>query len=378
MRFSDIPWQRETARRMCELADSDRIPHAILLSGPEGTGKLSLARAFAAYIHCEHRHDGDACGTCPSCLQHRSLNNPDLHYVFPVVKRKAQKKVASDDYSDEWREFMTGDSFFPLERWMEIIDAGNSQPMIYVEESAEILKKMSLTNYVSRYKVILVWLPERMNLAAANKLLKALEEPQDDTVFILVSDNPSEIIPTILSRTRRIPVDRPEEAPAVAYLSEACGVEMESASEAFRLSAGNMDRAADLIRGSEERKEAESLFMDAMRSAFSRRIPELKNISEIMAAMGREKTRRTLDYFGRMLRENYIRNLNVPELNLMSASEQQFSSKFSPFIHSGNIEALTAETERASADILRNANAKIVLFDLMMKYLLNIKKTKNI
>ncbi len=367
MKFSDIAGHNDIKTALRDIVDSGRIPHAMMLSGISGIGKTRLARALAQYIHCRNHSSGDSCGVCPSCLQHQRLNNPDMHFVFPVVKRKKEgKNSLSTDFYDEWREMLENWSYMPPERWSEIIEAGNSQPAIYVTESEDIVARASLSSFQENYKIFLIWLPEKLQPEAANKLLKIIEEPYEDTIFILVSNDDSKVLPTIFSRTQRFTMRPLSTAEIEESLIHSRGLGRSVADTASRLSEGSMGRAEEIACHPEEILEFSSLFKEIMRMAYALKADVLRQISERCAAMGREKILRFLAYCSRMVRENFIFNLRQPALSLLTADEQQFSDRFAPFIHEGNVEGLSSEISRASTDIERNANAKIVLFDLFL------------
>lgn len=364
MKFADIAGHSDTISLLRSLADGGRIPHAMLLNGISGIGKFRLARAFAQYVHCSNRKNGDSCGMCPSCLQHQRHNNPDLHFVFPVINK--DKRKISVDYSEEWKEMLDNWSYMPPEKWNEVINAGNSQPAIYVAESEDIVAKASLSAFQENFKIFLVWLPEKLRPEAANKLLKIIEEPFEDTLFILVSNDDSRLLPTIFSRTQRFNLRPLSEDDISGYLTRQRGVESSVAREAARISEGSAARAEELICHPEELMEFSSLFMEIMRMAYALKAASLKTLSEQCASMGREKLIRFLSYCSRMVRENFIYNLQIPSLSLLTSNEENFSRKFSPFIHEGNVEGLAGEISRAEADISRNANSKIVMFDLFL------------
>lgn len=364
MRFSDIAGHSETIDSLRTIIDGGRIPHAILLSGISGIGKFRLARALSQYIHCSNRHDGDSCGICPSCLQHRKHNNPDLHFIYPVVKKEG--KQVSTDFIDEWKEMLDEWSYMPVERWNDIINAGNSQPAIYVNESEQIISRASLSAFQENYKIFLIWQPEKLRPEAANKLLKVIEEPFEDTIFILVSNDDSRLLPTIYSRTQRFNL-RPLSGEEIAkHLTQKRRVSDELVATASRIAEGSMAKAEELACHPDEILEFSSLFKEMMRMAYGLRASVLKHLSENAAAMGREKLGRFLEYCGRMVRENFIYNLSLPEISLLSPDEEQFSQRFAPFIHADNVEGISNEISRAAIDIERNANAKIVMFDLML------------
>ena len=374
MRFADVIGHEDVKQRLRDMVDSDRVPHALMLSGMPGLGKMRMARAFLQYLMCQDRHDGDSCGVCPVCRQVEALNYPDVHYVFPMVKRKSAGKVVCEDYTKEWRSFLSDHSYMPMRGWLEAMDAGNSQPYIYAEESGEVLRKLSLSSYAGRFKATVIWQPEKMNPAAANKLLKIIEEPYPDTVFIMVSDEPDLILPTIMSRTQRIgmlPL-RPEE------ISEALVREYrlspDTATAVARLADGSYLRAIENVDTHDEATQFRDIFQSVMRNAYARNVAELKRLSDDIAAMGRDKTRRYLAYMDAMLRENLIYNLGNPSLNLLTPEEQAFSSRFSPFVNMANVGPMNDAVCAASADIARNANSKIVCFDLMLSILVQIRR----
>lgn len=364
MRFADIAGHHETIEALRGLADSGRIPHALMLSGISGIGKFRLARAFAQYVHCRHRSGGDSCGVCPSCLQHARHNNPDLHFVYPVVKRDGRS--VSTDFIEPWKEMLADWSYMPPEKWSELIQAGNSQPAIFVNESEDITSRASLSAYQENYKVFLIWLPEKMRPEAANKLLKIIEEPFDDTLFLLVSNDESKILPTIYSRVQRFNLRPLPEEEILDGLRRQGIPPGKTAREAARIAEGSMAMADALTSHPEELLEFSELFKQTMRMAYGLKAQAMKKISEAVAAFGREKNIRFLRYCSRMVRENFIYNMRLPQLNLMTGGEEEFSTRFAPFIHEGNVEGLDREISRAAADIERNANAKIVMFDLFL------------
>lgn len=372
MKFSDIEGHESVKDQLRALADSDRIPHALLLSGPAGIGKLALARAFSQYIHCNHHRNGDSCGECPSCRQHMTCNNADMYYVFPVLKRDG--KSVSDEYMDVWREFAEQEPYAPFDAWLDKLDAGNSQPGIYVQEGNEIVHKLSLSNYSAKYKILLIWLPERLQEATANKLLKLIEEPWNDTKIIFVSNEPQKILPTIFSRTQRINMRRLSEDEIAEVLQHRMGLEADDASEIAHRCEGNLATAMKLTRSQGECDVFRDTFQQVMRMAYRRDVRAMKDTADSLAAMGREKLKRMMEYFSAQVRENFIYNMQVPQLNILSGEEQQFSRNFSPFITTANVETLQSLIDHAVSDIVRNANAKMVLFDTFVSMIICIKR----
>lgn len=373
MKFSDILGHESVKTRLRTFVDKDRIPHALLLEGPIGIGKFAMARALAQYIHCEHRINGDSCGYCPSCVQHQSFNHIDTYFVFPVVKKSKPKKSFSDDYIDEWREFINENPYMEFDQWLVALDTANSQPSIYVDESEELIRKLNFTSHTAKYKVVLIWLPERMNDECANKLLKLIEEPYDDTKFILVSNNSREILPTIYSRTQRIEMKRLPDGLVAENLVEKYAVDYQNAMAIAHIAEGNMIAAEKGLSLSKENQKFLDLFMQLMRLAYQRKVKELKDWSLDVHGLGREQSMRFLDYCQRLIRENFIYNLQVPQLNYLNKSEADFSANFARFITERNVLKLIEVLNRAQLDIAGNANAKIVLFDTTIKVILLLK-----
>lgn len=366
MKFADIPGNSNTKRALIELTDQDRIPHAIMLCGPAGIGKMLLARTFVSYVHCTDRRNGEPCGTCAACRQHASFNNPDTHFIYPIVKSEKNKILLSTDRIEEWRRMLTENPAMQPERWLDILEAGNSRPAIYVNDAEYIVSAEAMSNYAAEYKFFIIWLPEKMNPQAANKLLKVIEEPTPGTVFILVSNQPDEVLSTISSRTQRFnmsPLTRDEIAD---YMMRRYGLKDYEAFELSRLAEGRLSKADEVAGFSEEKEEMEALFREIMRNAYSKKLGVLKDLSEKTAAFGREKLLRFLDYMAHVTRENFIYNMKMPQLSALTRKEEEFSKRFSPFINHSNVEDIITEIGRARNDISRNANAKIVMFDLFL------------
>ena len=372
MKYADIPGHDDVKMRLRQMADTDRIPHALLLEGPSGIGKLALARATAQYIHCENRTpEGDSCGRCPSCLQHQAFNHVDTIYSFPVVKKG--EVALSDDYMPEFRDMVRDTIFMHFEKWLLCLDNVNAQPLIYVNEANELIRKLSYTAHNSRYKIVIMWLPERLKEDAANKLLKLVEEPHSDTLFIMVSDNSRGILPTIFSRTQRVQVLRYSDAEIADYLQLKYALQPDDAASVARLAAGSMASAIKMIDVTKDTNEYLDLFMELMRKAYTRKIADLKIWASNVAALGREREMRFLEYCAHMMRENFVLNIHTPALNFLNDIEMQFSSRFSPFINERNVERLIKVVDEARADIAANANAKLVNFDVAIKVILLLK-----
>lgn len=367
MQFKDIIGHRETIEKLKAMADSGKLPHALMLYGPAGTGKTRIARAFIQYLNCSNRTGGDSCGKCPGCLQTAKLNNPDIHYAYPIVKNtKTAPQGLAEERADVWKSFIEEHTYMPYELWLEAIDAGNSQPLIYKTESEEILRLSALSAYGSGYKIFMMWLPEKMNADAANRLLKVIEEPHPDTIFLMVSNNAGALLPTIRSRVQGIEVGRLPESDIAEYICS-LGKSYEEAEVLAKIAKGNMNTASLLAEHGSEIAEFRQAFIGVMRAAYARKMPELKEYADNFAGYGREKSIRLLEYFARIIRESFISNLHCDALEAMTPEEAQFVSKFGPFINSANIEEIARETDRAREDISRNGNQKIVWFDFLVQ-----------
>lgn len=373
MRFADIPGHEEAKARLVEMADRDRIPNALLIEGPEGAGKFALARAFAQYVHCDNRSNGDSCGVCPSCRKHEAFNSLETIYSFPVVKRKGGRETISDDWFDEFKSFVNENPFMNFDGWLESLDNINAQPHMFVEESRELIRKLAYKSRTDKYKLVLMWLPERLNEDAANRLLKIVEEPFADTRFIMVSNNSRLILPTIFSRTQRISVPAFDDDAIVSIL-QARGIDDATASEAARIAEGSVNRAIRMAGLDEERRRFLGLFADLMRKAYARQVADLRNWTKEVAELGREGEMRFIDYCSRLVRESFLMHLQVDGLLSMTRDERTFVTRFFPFINEKNVIEMVGEFDRTKRDIAANGNPRIVLFDTALKIIMLIRR----
>ena len=370
--FKDIIGQRTVIEQLKRSVDENRLAHALLITGPRGNGKLAIAIALANYLLC-HKGGGDSCGECPTCAKLKKYIHSDLHFVFPVKSKKSGEKPVSDDYITEWRELLSKGAYFGYDDWLAKLDIDNQQPMIYERESNEILHKLSMQSREGGWKVVIMWLPEKMKEEGSNKLLKIIEEPPKDTLFLLVSEEPDKIIPTILSRTQRVEVPRIAVADVENALHRVYGLAIDEAKAIASQSAGNWEKAEEMLSLSEEKSRYLELFMQLMRVAYARNIREMKAWSEQVAALGRERQKRLLEYCQRMIRENFIMNFKSDEMLYMSQDERNFSVRFSPFVNERNIFGIMEELSEAQRHIEQNVNAKMVFFDMSLRMIVWIK-----
>lgn len=380
MLLKDIIGQEAVKREMCRCVQEGRIPHAQLLSGISGIGKLPLALAFAQYVACPHRTDTDACGVCPTCLQYSKLQHPDLHFVFPIVKTDSGD--ICDDYLPAFREMVLGNPYCDADDWTQKMGEEKKQSLIYEKESSEIQRKLALKAFGDGFKVMIVWQPEKMHLACANKLLKLLEEPPEMTLFLFVSEHPDQLLPTIISRLRPLPIPRLSEQEIIDALMNRNGIIGTSAQVVARLARGSYREALRLLDDKDRDKEMFAEFQELMRNAWlvgvRRNYDALQSLSQWAQQMAKDMTRAQqcafLQFAQRLIRENFIYNFGEPSLCYQTTDEQQFSTKFAPFINERNIEELTEQFARAEAQIMQNANARMVLFDLCLQCIVLIKK----
>ncbi len=372
--FKDVVGQEEVKQLLTGSVRSGKVPHALLFTGVSGSGKLPLALAFARYLLCQHPLPDDSCGNCASCRMVDRLAHPDLHFAFPIIKKKAGRDSVCDDFLPQWREMLERDSYVGLQQWMRQIDAGNQQPQIYVRESDEIQRKLSLKSSQGGYKVMLVWLPEKMNVDCANKLLKLLEEPPVKTVFLLVSEQPDMLLSTIVSRTQRVNLHPLSDQEIEGFLRIRYSLVEEDARDIAHRSAGSLLKAMENIQLSEENRLCFDLFVNLMRMAYKRDIRSLKAWSEQVAGMGRERQKNLLEYCQRMVRENFIMNFRHPEMVYMNPDEESFSVRFAPFINERNIFQIMALLEEAQTHIEQNVSARMVFFDMALRMIVEMKQ----
>jgi DNA polymerase-3 subunit delta' len=369
MNFSIIPGHKDIKEKLLRSVKEERVSHAQLFAGNEGCGSLALALAYARYISCENRTDTDSCGICKSCVKYEKLIHPDLHFVFPVIKGKKATDPVSDNYIEEWREFVKKSPYFTLNNWMDSIEVGNSQGMIFASEASEIIKKLSLKTFESDFKIMIIWLPEKMHQATANKLLKMIEEPPDKTLFILVSEEPDKVIPTILSRCQLVKIPSFANIDIERYLIEKYGVTKEKAADLARVSIGNISRATELCENEESSLDNLERFKSLMRYAWKRDILSIITWAEEISGTGREAQKNFITFSMRLLRENLMLSLDQMKNSIvyLTGEEASFSGKFHPFITNDNIYPLTDEFNLVYSHIESNGNAKIIFLDLALK-----------
>lgn len=362
MRFSDIIGQQELKRHLTDSIDKGRISHAQLFTGKAGAGTLPLAIAYAQYLNCPNRKDGDSCGVCPSCQQIAQSAHPDVHFIYPVNKqgKKSGEVVLSAEFLPLWREIMSqSGGYFTRQEWYEKLDLGKTlQGMISAKEADEIIRRLSFKSFQSKYKVVIIWQAETMNEEAANKILKILEEPWENTIFLLVAERSDLLLKTILSRTQEtsVPSLRVEDLTALSH-----GSEQERRNMA-RLAAGDLIQMRRMVQGEgdELREECFELFCRLMRLSYNDKHLELLDWADEVAQLSREQQRQMLTHSSRLLREAYMLHAGLGQISYLWGEEAKFCNNFAPFIGNQNIEILISEIESAMRQINQNGNARIV------------------
>ena len=362
MTFNEVIGQQEAQERLKQMAESGHLPHALMLCGPEGSGKMALATAFACYLLDN--------GTPSAKAMLEKLEHPDLHFTYPTIKLPSMgsdHKPVSEDFAKEWHELIMQGPYFTMDEWMQAMGGENQQAIITAGESDELVRKLSLKSSQGGYKVSVIWLPERMNIECANKLLKLIEEPPQQTVFIMVTEEPDKLLETIRSRVQVVDIRKTDNEDIQQALVERRGIDEEAARRISRLANGNWLKALEELQVGSENELFLDMYIMLMRLAYQRKIKELQKWSEQMAGMGREKQKRWLNYFLRMTRENFMYNFQDAELNYMTQKEEDFARNFARFINENNILAISDLTNLAIRDIGQNANAKIVFFDFALQ-----------
>ncbi|MBR4925978.1 MAG: DNA polymerase III subunit delta [Prevotella sp.] len=376
MKFKEVIGQEEAQQRLIQMVREGRVPHAMMLCGPMGSGKMALALAFASYLLCKNsRESDDSCGSCPQCAMLRSWSHPDLLFTYPVIKppgSSSDHKTVSDDYAREWRELLSEGPYFNMDQWLEKMNAGNQQALIYVAESEVLIRKLSIKSSQGGYKVNIIWLPERMREDCANKMLKIIEEPPQQTVFIMVCEEPERLLETIRSRVQRIDIKRIDTSSIEKALVDRRAIDSDMAHRIARVANGDWLKALEELDASNENHQFLDLFILLMRQAYMRNVKELRSWSENVAALGRERQKRMLVYFQHLVRENFMYNFHNPELTYMTTAEEAFARNFARFINEANVIEINDIFGTAIRDIGQNGNPKMVFYDLAIKTIVAI------
>lgn len=374
MQFSEILGQDYIKNHLTRSADLGRIPHAQLFVGPEGSGTLPMAIAYAQYILCKNQN-GENSGSNEACnLKFQKISHPDLHFVYPTVSTEDVKtKPKSVDFITDWRLFVIQNPYGGLFDWYSILGVQNKQGEIRVDDAQEVLKSLSLKSYEGGYKIMIVWMADKMNIAASNKLLKLLEEPPEKTVFILISENEEDIIQTIRSRCQVLHFNGLSEHVITEALVSRENIELKLATKIAHQAQGNYNKALHLLKDDKDEFPFEQWFVVWVRAAFKAKgnpavIADLIQWSEQIATLGRETQKKFLQFCIDLFRQALMYNYETPSLVYLEPTVENFSiAKFAPFVNGNNIHEIFQELSDAIYHIERNGNAKIILTDLSIK-----------
>ncbi|MFN8250698.1 MAG: hypothetical protein U0V75_02355 [Ferruginibacter sp.] len=394
MQFQFITGHKETKEQLVQMVQHNRLSHALLFLGKEGSGALQLALAFAQYITCDvvngrqtHKpaavslfgeepapeNSGspsgagghDSCGECPACKKAAAFIHPDIHFSYPVIPAKPGDKPVSTDYVKEWREFITKNPYGNVYDWLQFIEAENKQGNITSEECNDIIRKMNLKSFEAEYKIIILWMPEYLT-KNGNKLLKLIEEPPPNTVFIFVAENDELILPTILSRTQlvKIPLHTNQELEAALELHD--GVSPEKARQVAAVAEGNYREALQLLQHAED--DWQALLREWLNAILKTGpVAQVKWIDET-SKLGREKQKQFLKYFIHLLEQAIrLRALSTANHQPPPTSDTDFALRLNKITGIGQQEAIIEELDKASYYIERNANPKMLFHALSIK-----------
>lgn len=356
MQFSDVIGQANTKAMLCEMANSDRLPHALLLLGPEGSGKLALAMAFAQYILCESPSDGDSCGHCAQCRKVSKLIHPDVHFSFPTIGSKA----TSENFLPHWRSAIEENPYQHINQWLQHIGAENKQGNITKEECVNIIRKISLKSFESIHKVLIMWLPEFLG-KEGNRLLKMIEEPPENTIFILVAEDQSLILNTILSRCQLISIQPLQDEEVIEVLMDRHGQQKSDAQSIAFLANGSYNEAKQLM--SQRENNHARLFLEWMRACYKGNPISMVDWVGEMAKEGRENQKHFLAYALHFLREfTLLKVTGTAQVRLQNA-ELDTASKMSKVLDLEQIEQLSILFSDCAYAVERNANPKVLFLD---------------
>lgn len=380
MKFSDITGQEAIKERLRRSVRDNRVSHAQLFLGPEGSGKIAMALAYAQYINCTARSEEDSCGVCNSCIKFEKIIHPDLHFILPISKTKEiTDKPLSKLFLPHWRKLISErKAIFGIKEWYQQIGLENKQGIINTEDCSEIIRTLSYKSYESEYKIMIIWMVEKLYHAAAPRILKILEEPPDKTLFILISEQSDLVLPTILSRTQLVKFQRLSDQELVNALIAHTNCSIEQANEVKYLADGNLNVALRILESGETDQANFEFFRMWMRLCFRNDIREINRLSSDFVALGREKQKNLMAYALKVIRYCMHNQVGSYEQVRAEGEELKFIQGFTPFVHPGNAASLTEEFNKSIYHIERNGNASITFMDLSLKSIkwLNIKQNQ--
>ena len=366
MLFSNVIGQEDIRQQLIKSTEQNRLSHANIILAPEGAGGLPIALAFAQYLVCEDKQSDGACGKCGACLKAGKYIHPDIHFSYPVIPRKPGDKPVSSDYAAEWREFIDAQPYGNAYDWLQFIGAENKQGNITATECQDIIRKLSLKSFESTYKILLMWMPEYLG-NEGNRLLKLIEEPPDNTIFLLVAENQEQILATILSRTHLIKVNPLPKEVMIDALMKRAQIPAPKARQAATIAAGNYREALQLLQQSDD--DYHDLLRNWLNYIFTGNRVALQGWIEGIAStkMGRENQKQFLRYFINLL-EHTLRLKYIDRSQLaFSDEETDFAGKLQKLADLQQMELIMQELDNACYYIERNANAKLLFHALSVK-----------
>ncbi|MEC4113306.1 DNA polymerase III subunit [Myroides pelagicus] len=374
MLFSEIIGQNNIKNHLIQSVSTGRIPHAQLFIGSEGVGTLPLAIAYAQYILCNNKGNENTNGNESCNVKVNNLSHPDLHFVYPVATTERVKRHATSDlFSDQWKKFIKEMPYGSLFDWYNFIDIQNKQGQIGVDEATEVIKKLSLKSYEGGYKIMIIWMADKLNTEASNKLLKLLEEPPASTVFLLIAENEKNILQTILSRCQVLKFNALNDKEIENALIAKYNCTTNQAITIARQAQGNLNKAIQLFQNQDSALPFEKWFVQWVRAAFRAKgnaavIQELITWSDELAALGREQQKQFIEFCIELFRQALLLNYQTPNLVYYQTTVDNFKlEKFAPFVNGNNIEEIVEELSNAMYHIERNGNAKMIFTDLSIK-----------
>jgi DNA polymerase-3 subunit delta' len=369
MQFQEIIGHTDIKARLVRTVKENRISHAQLFLGPSGTGKLAMAIAYAQYINCTDKQDQDSCGVCASCVKFEKLAHPDLHFLYPTAANKKIDKPVSLDFIKEWRALLEEKKqYINLNNWYEKISIERKQAIINVRDCSKLLQTLAYRNYEADYKVMIIWMVEKLFHAAAPRILKILEEPPDHTLFVLIAEDTEPILPTILSRTQIIrfpPID--DESLLAYHMGQ--GVEPQVARDVIRVFPGDLIRTTRAIQSTGEEDENFKLFRQWMRLCYQRKIEDTIRFVAELSKHSREYQKSLMAYCLRMIRETFLMNRQQEGLTRLNSKEQEMVKGFAQFVHEQNINLFYREFNDAIYHIERNVNGNVLYLDMSLKFM---------
>ena len=375
MLFKEVPGNNIIKKQLISSVKNNRISHAQIFSGNSGNAKLALALAYARYINCDNKKKEDSCGQCLSCSKYNTLSHPDLHLIFPVIKTTKEKRAISDNFVEEWRKLILQNCYASLSGWIDTFGIKNKKGQkgaIYKDEAVLIQKKLLLKNFEAKYRIFLIWMPEKMNVETSNKLLKIFEEPPKGTVFLLVSEAPNKLLATVISRFQEVKINDFTTEDKKEFLNK-YNLTFDQLELAKSSTDSDFGKIIRLLNEDSEEINLLDDFSAWMRFAYRTDILSIVKWVDSISICGRKQQIAFLSYAIKIIRECLIFNYTKRQLLSTNQAEFLFISRFAAFVHEKNSVNIIEELEETIKSINRNANAKILFFELSLQMIKLLK-----